>query len=51
MSQTTKYLHGGSWSTGFIVHFAFSALFATIAFLWVYFDISAAGSGLPEVKR
>ena len=50
-SQTATYLHSGRWSEAFIIHFSYGFLFAAMAYACVFFDISAAGSGLPEVKR
>eukprot|EP01041_Mallomonas_annulata_P010377 gene10377-21648_t len=49
-ASTSHYLLKGRWAEAFIVHFSYTFLFTSFAFLFVFFDINAAGSGLPEVK-
>jgi len=50
-NHTASSLLNGRWGEAFTIHFAYSLAFASAGYVCVFFDISAAGSGLPEVKR
>ena len=47
----TKFMYSGRWGEAFGWHFAFALLFATLSYLFVYYEPAAAGSGIPEIKR
>jgi chloride channel 7 len=49
-SKTTNLMYSGNWSDSFGSHVIFSLSFTLLAFSCVFMELSAVGSGIPEVK-
>lgn len=50
-SITTSVMYTGQWATAFLYYFSISIGCTILAYACVFYEVSAAGSGLPEVKR
>lgn len=49
-SKTTDLMYNGNWSDSFGSHVILSLAFTLLAFSCVFMELSAVGSGIPEVK-
>jgi H+/Cl- antiporter ClcA len=47
----TKFMYTGRWGAAFCWHFTFTVIFASVSYLFVYYEPAATGSGIPEIKR
>ena len=49
--MVTKFMYTGRWGEAFCWHFAFTVLFSTASYMFIYYEPAAVGSGIPEIKR